>query len=99
MEDLPQLNRFPLPHDLDTFMAAVEREILLEALTLHRYNRTRAGLALGLSLRQMRYRMERLGITRASLRDLLSRQRSVTSSQLFVGAVEKVSLEWPEIRG
>jgi len=31
-------------------------------LELHRFNRTAAGSSLGLSLRQMRYRMARLGI-------------------------------------
>jgi two-component system response regulator PilR (NtrC family) len=40
----------------------VEREILERALQAHRYNRTAAGASLGLSLRQMRYRMARLGI-------------------------------------
>ena len=40
----------------------VEREILLRALELHRYNRTAAGSSLGLSLRQMRYRMARLNV-------------------------------------
>jgi transcriptional regulator with GAF, ATPase, and Fis domain len=45
-----------------THLDAVEREILLRALDQHRYNRTAAGASLGLSLRQMRYRMARLGI-------------------------------------
>ena len=40
----------------------VERDILLRALDRHRNNRTAAGASLGLSLRQMRYRMARLGI-------------------------------------
>jgi two-component system response regulator PilR (NtrC family) len=40
----------------------VERDILLRALEQHRFNRTAAGASLGLSLRQMRYRMARLGI-------------------------------------
>jgi two-component system response regulator PilR (NtrC family) len=41
---------------------AIERDILNQALVLHRFNRTAAGASLGLSLRQMRYRMVRLGI-------------------------------------
>jgi two-component system, NtrC family, response regulator PilR len=41
----------------------VERDILVRALERHRYNRTAAGASLGLSLRQMRYRMARLGVT------------------------------------
>ena len=51
-----------LPGDLQVHLDTVEREILLRALALHRYNRTAAGSSLGLSLRQMRYRMARLGI-------------------------------------
>jgi two-component system response regulator PilR (NtrC family) len=37
--------------------------VLQQALVLHRFNRTAAGASLGLSLRQIRYRMARLGIT------------------------------------
>jgi len=51
-----------LPSDLQMHLDAVERDILLKALDRHRYNRTAAGASLGLSLRQMRYRMARLGI-------------------------------------
>jgi two-component system response regulator PilR (NtrC family) len=52
----------PLPSDLVAHLDAVERDILERALQRHRYNRTAAGASLGLSLRQMRYRMARLGI-------------------------------------
>jgi two-component system response regulator PilR (NtrC family) len=52
----------PLPADLAVYLDQVEREILEKALERHRYNRTAAGASLGLSLRQMRYRMARLGI-------------------------------------
>jgi two-component system response regulator PilR (NtrC family) len=52
----------PLPADLVAHLDAVERDIIVRALAAHRYNRTAAGLSLGLSLRQMRYRMARLGI-------------------------------------
>ena len=51
-----------LPTDLVRHLDQVEREILVRALERHRYNRTAAGAAMGLSLRQMRYRMARLGI-------------------------------------
>ena len=51
-----------LPTDLAVYLDAVEREILERALERHRYNRTAAGASLGLSLRQMRYRMARLGV-------------------------------------
>jgi two-component system response regulator PilR (NtrC family) len=52
----------PLPDDLVSYLDAVERDILVRALERHRFNRTAAGASLGLSLRQMRYRMARLGI-------------------------------------
>ena len=52
----------PLPTDLARHLDAVERDILERALERFRFNRTAAGASLGLSLRQMRYRMARLGI-------------------------------------
>jgi two-component system, NtrC family, response regulator PilR len=51
-----------LPSDLVSHLDAVERDILTRALERHRFNRTAAGASLGLSLRQMRYRMARLGV-------------------------------------
>jgi two-component system response regulator PilR (NtrC family) len=55
--------REDLPTDLAKYLDDVERQILLRALERHRFNRTAAGAGLGLSLRQMRYRMARLAIT------------------------------------
>jgi two-component system response regulator PilR (NtrC family) len=52
----------PLPSDLAVHLDAIERDILIRALERHRFNRTAAGASLGLSLRQMRYRMARLGV-------------------------------------
>ncbi len=52
----------PLPSDLQAYLDQVERDILMRALERYRYNRTAAGASLGLSLRQMRYRMARLGV-------------------------------------
>jgi two-component system response regulator PilR (NtrC family) len=52
-----------LPADLQAYLDGVERDILLRALERYRYNRTAAGASMGLSLRQMRYRMARLGVT------------------------------------
>jgi two-component system response regulator PilR (NtrC family) len=52
----------PLPKDLVAYLDEVERDILVRALERYRFNRTAAGASLGLSLRQMRYRMARLGI-------------------------------------
>jgi len=52
----------PLPSDLVSHLDEVERDILVQALEKNRLNRTAAGASLGLSLRQMRYRMARLGV-------------------------------------
>ena len=52
----------PLPDDLQAYLDEVERDILVRALERYRYNRTAAGASMGLSLRQMRYRMARLGV-------------------------------------
>jgi two-component system response regulator PilR (NtrC family) len=51
-----------LPANLQAHLDDVERDILTRALERHRFNRTAAGASLGLSLRQMRYRMARLGV-------------------------------------
>ena len=52
-----------LPDDLASYLDDVERDILFRSLERCRYNRTAAGASLGLSLRQMRYRMARLNVT------------------------------------
>jgi len=52
----------PLPSDLAAYLDDIERDVLERALERYRYNRTAAGASLGLSLRQMRYRMARLGV-------------------------------------
>ncbi len=59
----PAATEAALPHDLARHLDEVERAILVRALEAHGFNRTAAGARLGLSLRQMRYRMARLGIT------------------------------------
>jgi two-component system, NtrC family, response regulator PilR len=51
-----------LPDNLEAYLDGVERDILARALERYRNNRTAAGASLGLSLRQMRYRMARLGV-------------------------------------
>ncbi len=51
-----------LPSDLAVYLDDIERDMLLRALEQHRFNRTAAGASLGLSLRQMRYRMARLQV-------------------------------------
>jgi two-component system response regulator PilR (NtrC family) len=52
-----------LPTDLVAYLDEAERQVLVRALERHRYNRTAAGAAMGLTLRQMRYRMARLGVS------------------------------------
>jgi len=59
----PHTVQVPLPHDIEAYLDEVERDILVRALEQHRFNRTAAGASLGLSLRQMRYRMARLNVT------------------------------------
>ena len=59
---LLQLSAATLPPDLAIYLDVVERDILVRTLERHRYNRTAAGASLGLTLRQMRYRMARLGV-------------------------------------
>ena len=51
-----------VPADLQTYLDQQEREILVHALRESGFNRTAAAARLGLSLRQIRYRIARLGI-------------------------------------
>jgi two-component system response regulator PilR (NtrC family) len=51
-----------LPGSLTEHLDAVERDIIRAALLRTRYNRTQAAELLGLTLRQLRYRMQRLDI-------------------------------------
>ena len=59
----PQTGAAPLPQDLERWLDAQERRVLVRALDETGFNRTAAAALLGLNLRQMRYRMSRLGIT------------------------------------
>jgi two-component system, NtrC family, response regulator PilR len=51
-----------LPSDLQAHLDGIERKLLVQALRECEHNRTAAAQRLGLSLRQMRYRIERLHI-------------------------------------
>jgi len=57
-DDAPSGGKWPLQDYLDR----VEREAILEALGMTRFNRTAAARLLGITFRALRYRMERLGI-------------------------------------
>ncbi len=50
------------PNDLQAWLDQQERAVLIRALTESGFNRTNAAERLGLNLRQIRYRMTRLGI-------------------------------------
>lgn len=54
---------FQMGHtQLQDYLDDVERQILQQALTYTRYNRTQAAKVLGISFRSMRYRLDRLSI-------------------------------------
>jgi len=52
----------PIPSDLQVHLDRIERDILVRTLRETRFNRTSAAQRLGISLRQIRYRMARLHI-------------------------------------
>jgi two-component system response regulator PilR (NtrC family) len=51
-----------LPSNLPDYLNQVERDIILRALTQTQFNRTQAASLLGISLRQLRYQMQKLNI-------------------------------------
>ena len=51
-----------LPQDLGAYLDAIERDILVRALQGCGYNRTATAQRLGITLRQVRYRIQQLGI-------------------------------------
>jgi two-component system response regulator PilR (NtrC family) len=51
-----------LPDSLPDYLEGVERDIICRALARTQYNRTQAAELLGISFRQLRYRMQRLAI-------------------------------------
>ncbi len=58
----PRAPRPPIPTDLQAYLDQQEREILIKVLRETNFNRTATAARLGLSLRQIRYRIERLNI-------------------------------------
>ncbi len=58
-----------IPSDLQSYLDEQEKQVLLKALRECDFNRTAAAARLGLNLRQMRYRIQRLGIAMPSSDD------------------------------
>lgn len=48
--------------DLEGHINSIEREILQNAMTEYRWNKTAAAKALGVSFRSLRYRLKKLGL-------------------------------------
>ncbi|GGC08139.1 sigma-54-dependent Fis family transcriptional regulator [Oxalicibacterium flavum] len=59
---VPVLADTELPASLPDHLDSVEREVICRALARTRFNRTQAAELLGISFRQLRYRMQRLNI-------------------------------------
>ena len=59
---VPVIPEGELPHSLPDYLDDVEREIIRRALAKTHFNRTQAAELLGISFRQLRYRMQRLDI-------------------------------------
>ncbi|WP_066255988.1 sigma-54-dependent transcriptional regulator [Hydrogenophaga flava] len=64
--EVPTTQPDTIPDDLQSYLDEQERQVLLKALKECDYNRTAAANRLGLNLRQIRYRIQRLGITMPS---------------------------------
>ncbi|RZJ06485.1 MAG: sigma-54-dependent Fis family transcriptional regulator, partial [Haliea sp.] len=60
--DAPPVEQVPIPENLQEYLDAQERNILVKVLQETRFNRTAAAARLGLTLRQIRYRIARLAI-------------------------------------
>ncbi|HEY0491297.1 MAG TPA: sigma-54 dependent transcriptional regulator [Telluria sp.] len=57
-----QLPPDALPSSLPDYLEQVERDIILRALAQTRFNRAEAATLLGISIRQLRYQVQKLGI-------------------------------------
>jgi two-component system response regulator PilR (NtrC family) len=61
-DSLPVLGAGELPSNLPDYLNQVERDIILRALQQTQFNRTQAATLLGISVRQLRYQMQKLDI-------------------------------------
>jgi two-component system response regulator PilR (NtrC family) len=59
---MPALGAGELPSNLPDYLSQVERDIILRALQQTQFNRTQAAGLLGISVRQLRYQMQKLDI-------------------------------------
>jgi two-component system, NtrC family, response regulator PilR len=59
---MPPLGAGELPSNLPDYLSQVERDIILRALQQTQFNRTQAASLLGISVRQLRYQMQKLEI-------------------------------------
>jgi two-component system response regulator PilR (NtrC family) len=57
-----QFSGSELPSSLPDYLDDIERDVIRQALTRTHFNRTKAADLLGISFRQLRYRMQRLSI-------------------------------------
>jgi two-component system response regulator PilR (NtrC family) len=62
LDNLPALGAGELPSNLPDYLEQVERDIILRALQQTQFNRTQAASLLGISVRQLRYQMQKLDI-------------------------------------
>jgi two-component system response regulator PilR (NtrC family) len=60
--ELDELDEVPAADGLSGQLEHIEREAIVKALEQTRYNKTRAAELLGMSFRQLRYRVKKLGI-------------------------------------
>lgn len=62
---LPEMQSVQVPQDvteLDSYLENIEREIISTALAANRWNKTLTAQKLGISFRQLRYRLKKLGM-------------------------------------
>jgi two-component system response regulator PilR (NtrC family) len=61
-DSLPALGAGELPSNLPDYLCQIERDIIQRALQQTQFNRTQAASLLGISVRQLRYQMQKLDI-------------------------------------
>ncbi len=62
---LPEVEQMEIPEgiaELDTYLESIERGVITRALEANRWNKTATAQKLGISFRQLRYRLKKLGM-------------------------------------